>query len=130
MFLLGKELEPYFYDFLTDFGSYSDTSSKLSPTNPRHTEEVIGDSVVLNVDLPGVKEADLEVSHIDNNIRIKGLRKSKKFEYIYTVPKGYDADSAIIKLEDGVLEIKLEKKESAKPRILKLLSRSKSSDSS
>ncbi len=86
----------------------------------------------LEVDLPGVKKEDIDVKIEDNVLVVSAVRKYKneltkddyyicessfgKIERRYSLPESIDTDKVNAKLEDGRLEIELEKTKKAKPK--------------
>ncbi len=90
------------------------------------------DELIVRVDLPGFKKADLDINIDHDVLNISGVRKPAKDEekaerYSYerpfgefcrTVPLPFDIDPEKVsaKLDNGVLEIRLPKSEQAKPR--------------
>lgn len=94
------------------------------------------DSYVFTADLPGVKESDLELSLTGNRLTISGKREEEHkeeddrwfayersygaFSRSFTLPDGVDADHAAAALKDGVLRVRIPKKEEMKPRKIEL----------
>jgi HSP20 family protein len=94
------------------------------------------DEVVIRAELPGVDKKDLDVSMTDNTVTIKGsTRKEEKeekgdyyrceissgsFSRTVTLPAQVDAGKSSAKFKDGVLELKVPKKERAKRRSIKV----------
>lgn len=90
------------------------------------------DGYYITADLPGVAEADLDVTVQDNHLIISGSRRSEErkegenyfvyerragnFSRAFLLPETADADSVEAALRDGVLEVRVAKRESAKPR--------------
>jgi HSP20 family protein len=90
------------------------------------------DQFVLRADLPGLTEADVEVSLEDNVLTVSGERKAEheeKGEGFYrleratgafnrslTLPKGVDGDAITARFDNGVLEVRIPKPEADKPR--------------
>jgi HSP20 family protein len=83
------------------------------------------DAYVFQVDLPGVKEEELDISVTGNRLSISGKRETEKreegetyyctecaygsFTRSFTLPDGVNADDATAKLEAGVLTITVPK---------------------
>lgn len=83
--------------------------------------------LVVKVEIPGVKKEDLDISIKDNTLYIKGEKKEEKeenteavhrvervygaFERVITLPQNVKAQDAKAEYKDGVLEIRLPKKE-------------------
>jgi len=92
--------------------------------------------LVLKADLPDVKLADIEVRVENQTLTLKGERKFEKdesakgfhriersygtFERSFTVPSSVDAEKVAADYKNGVLTVKLPKKEAAKPRQVKI----------
>jgi HSP20 family protein len=90
------------------------------------------DRFVVKVELPGMKEKDLDVSVVGDNLTIKGERKAEsevKEEDYYCCERSYgsffrsidlpsnvDAGKIEANFEDGVLEINLPKAAEVKPK--------------
>lgn len=82
-------------------------------------------SVEISVELPGVKEDDIDVTVTDNTLVIKGEKSDEREEnendfhvversygsYMRTIPLGFDVDDKAIKatIKDGVLSITVKK---------------------
>ncbi|GBC91168.1 Spore protein SP21 [bacterium HR14] len=96
------------------------------------------DEFVLFVTAPGVKEGDMQVEIADGTITISGERKPLiegenvtphyisrlggygKFTVSYTVPTPIDENKVKAVYRNGILEIRLPKAESAKPKTVKV----------
>lgn len=92
------------------------------------------DEYVLEADLPGMTKDDIEVVAMDNAITVKGERKGEhestgkgyhrferrygSFQRTFEIPGGFDSDKVDAKYEDGVLRVKLPKREESKPKQL------------
>jgi HSP20 family protein len=95
--------------------------------------------LVLKADLPEVKLEDIEVRVENQTLTVKGERKFERdetnrgyhriersygvFERSFTVPATVDADKVGADYKNGVLTVKLPKKEAAKPRQVKIESK-------
>ena len=95
-----------------------------------------GDIAYIESELPGVAMDDLELLVTGNELTIHGDRKiaeqpeasyhrreraTGRFSRTLTLPWEIDADKVEARLIDGVLQVKLPKCESCKPRKIKLL---------
>jgi HSP20 family protein len=94
------------------------------------------DELVLRSDLPGVKLEDIDVRVENETLTVRGERrfeqedKTKGFHRIersygnfvrsFSVPATVDTDKVAADYRDGVLTIRLPKKEAAKPRQVKV----------
>jgi HSP20 family protein len=85
------------------------------------------DAYYLEVDVPGVKKEDISIDVEDNALRISGERKLEKsrvddefyrveslygkFERVFNLPEDVDPSKIEAEMEDGVLYIKIPKKQ-------------------
>ncbi len=90
------------------------------------------DAFVVNADLPGVSEKDVDVSVASNVLTIKGEKKNElenkedqvfrreswhgSFQRTLSLPATVDVDKVEAKLRDGVLTVRVPKREEAQPR--------------
>jgi HSP20 family protein len=90
------------------------------------------DAYVVEADLPGVSENDVEITMTGNRLQISGKRDvaeeckqstfycSERFHgsfvRAFTLPDGVDADQASSSFRDGVLTVRLPKRPEAQPR--------------
>jgi HSP20 family protein len=86
--------------------------------------------IVVKAEVPGVKKEDIKVSITDHTLTIRGATEAKKeekrenyyfselskgeFARTLTLPEEVDTSGASAKVVDGMLEITLPKRESAK----------------
>ncbi|MDY7027568.1 MAG: Hsp20/alpha crystallin family protein [Spirochaetota bacterium] len=91
-----------------------------------------GDEIVLTCDLPGVRRDDLDLSISRNVITIKGEKKGEQekegaktfrketwsgsFQRTLSLPETVDPDKVDASMKDGVLTVKIAKREEVKPR--------------
>lgn len=90
-----------------------------------------GDALAVEAEVPGVRMADLEILAVGNELTIKGRRApiegkdltfhrqergTGDFSRVITLPVDVDPDRVEAVLRDGVLNIRLPKAESARPR--------------
>ncbi|MBI2393730.1 MAG: Hsp20/alpha crystallin family protein [Deltaproteobacteria bacterium] len=99
---------------------------RMSSFMPAFEVKETKDAYVLRADIPGVKEADLEVTLTGNRLTIGGKRDAEKQEkhdtwYVYersygsftrsfTLPPGIDANAISASLDKGVLTVNIGKK--------------------
>lgn len=92
--------------------------------------------LILKADLPDVKLEDIEVRVENQTLTLKGERKFEKdesnrgfhrierqygtFVRSFTVPSSVDAERVAAEYKNGVLTVRLPKKEAAKPRQVKI----------
>lgn len=94
------------------------------------------DSIVLNIELPGVTKEDMTLEVKDNTLTIRGEKKLEKdvkedsfhrmertygsFMRAFTLPSTVQQDKVKAKFKDGILEIQIPKAEEAKPKQIKV----------
>ena len=95
-------------------------------TPPVDIEET-DDGYVIEAELPGVKEKDVNIEHVGNEISISGeikererkgvlrrqTRRVGRFAYRVRLPEHIDADKVDAKLDGGVLTVRVPKSERA-----------------
>jgi len=115
----------------TPFGTLLDTEGSVWNRDFAPPLDVYDhdDSVVVRVDLPGVKKEDIEISVVENTLTIKGTKTaettdgpshSERFYGAYsrslTIPSKIAADDVKATYKDGVLEVTLPKLPESKAR--------------
>ena len=94
------------------------------------------EGILLKVEIPGVKQEDINISIEENTLTVKGERKHESqvdeeghsrfersygaFERSVLLPTTVDTDRVKASYKNGVLEIQLPKKEEAKPKTVKV----------
>jgi len=94
------------------------------------------DGITLKVEVPGIKQEDINISLEDSTLTVKGERKHESevneegytrfersygsFERSVILPLTVDANRVKATYKDGVLEIQLPKKEEARPKAIKV----------
>lgn len=71
---------------------------------------------VLTLELPGFKQADVDVTLEKEVLTVNAKRGEKTYVQSVIVPKGVDSEKIEARLEDGLLVLKLGKQALAKPR--------------
>jgi HSP20 family protein len=95
-----------------------------------------GDAVLVKAELPGVDKSSIEVETVGNRLMIAGTRKLQEadessryhrrerqageFRRVFTLPFEIDRDTASASYTDGMLTVRVEKAESARPRQIKI----------
>jgi HSP20 family protein len=90
------------------------------------------DALILKAELPGFSKDDVNVEIKDNTLTLKGQRQDEKevkeeqyhrrersygsFQRTFMLPAIVDAEKATATYKDGVLELRLPKRETAKPK--------------
>jgi HSP20 family protein len=90
-----------------------------------------GDALYAEAEIPGVRQEDLEVYAVGNELTINGTRQPREgqdvsyhrrergtgaFTRVITLPVDIEAEKVQATLKDGVLTVKLPKAEKARPR--------------
>ncbi len=104
------------------------------PLNVFETGE--GDAVLVRAELPGVEKDSIEVETVGNRVMIAGSRKLQEadersryhrrerqageFRRVFTLPFEINRESASASYTDGMLTVRVEKAESARPRQIKI----------
>lgn len=94
------------------------------------------DALILHAELPGVKREDIEISLDNGVLTLRGSRNLEKeteersyhriersygqFIRSFTLPRSVDADRITANFTDGVLEIRMPRREENKPRSIKI----------
>jgi len=98
-----------FYSF-TDFACPQTTSKFKQRINYDITSDDM--SLMLTVDLPGVKKEDLQVEASGQTISVKAKRVDEDCSTIYKISKDYDLNQVDAQLIDGVLTLKFNRAKS------------------
>jgi len=93
-------------------------------------------SIVLNIEVPGIDERDIDVSIVNNTLTVRGERRFEKeekeenfqrierhygsFTRSFTLPNSVNPEQVSAHYDKGVLKIRLEKKVEAKPKQIKV----------
>jgi HSP20 family protein len=90
------------------------------------------DALILKAELPGFSKNNVNVELKDNSLRLKGQRQDEKevkeeqyhrrervygsFQRTFMLPATVDSEKMTATYKDGVLELRLPKRETAKPK--------------
>jgi HSP20 family protein len=131
------------FDPLTNFRAWEDAFSRMlsEPQNNRPWSPAVDvyeteNELVLKADLPEVEAKDVDVRVENQTLTLTGERKFEsdkaekgfhriernygKFMRSFTVPNTFDTGNVTASFKNGVLTVKLPKKEAAKPRQIKI----------
>ena len=132
--VLQNRLNSIFNDFARPEGAQESlTVGNFVPAVDVYEDE---QQLVLKLEVPGVKQEDLDVRVENQTLTVKGERrfeseeKEENFHRIerrfgtftrsFSLPVTVDTNSIAAKYENGVLAIQLSKKEAAKPKQVKV----------
>ena len=120
---LQNRLNSLFQEYNRGEGDALTTAAFVPPVDVYEDEH----KIVLKLEVPGLKESDLDIQIENNVLTVKGERKFEKeekeenfhrierrygsFYRSFTIPAGYEA---------GVLKVELEKRAEAKPKQIKV----------
>lgn len=118
-----------FRDFDALFGQLNRWTNEVT-WSPLADVSETDDSYVIELDLPGIGRDDVAIDLDGTQLAItgevkererKGLshrrtRRTGRFAYRVTLPRGVDGEKVDASLSDGVLTVRVPKSESAKPR--------------
>jgi len=121
-----------------DFAQPNDAQETLSAGNFVPAVDIYEDEhkLLLKLEVPGIRQEDLDVRLENQTLTVKGQRKFESeekeenfhrierrfgsFARSFTLPVSIDTSSVAAKYENGVLAIQLAKKEAAKPKQVKI----------
>ena len=84
---------------------------------PRFLVTERADGFVLSADVPGIKEADLDITLASGRLTVAGKRDGHgSFQRAFTLPDSVDGEQVTAELRDGVLTLLVPKKAAAQPR--------------
>jgi len=122
-------MDRLFEDF---FGSPARWEANEAAFSPRTDIQEDENELSLTFELPGMDKGDIKVSVVDGVLSVSGERKFKKedkganyirseirtgsFSRSFTLPDTVDADKISADYKDGLLLVKMAKKEEVKPK--------------
>lgn len=121
----------YFYPYPRRMARRSMDRSEQHQLNVNIREE--NDAYILSALVPGLKADDLNIQVLDDVLRIEGEYKTESAAYLLSelpngsftrtlrLPAVIDADHIEAQITDGVLNLRLPKAESAKPKKIKVV---------
>ncbi|MCX7920320.1 MAG: Hsp20/alpha crystallin family protein [bacterium] len=126
---IRDEMDRLFDNFFARIGERGAFDTSWAPSVDIYETK---DAVVIDAELPGIKQNDISVTVSDNVLTIKGEKKQEKevkeenyhrveraygsFSRSFTLPVGVQSDKIKASYKDGVLKITLPKAEEAKPK--------------
>jgi HSP20 family protein len=130
---LQNRLNSIFQDYNRgDVGDALSASSFVPPVDIYEDEH----RIVLKLEVPGMKQDDLDIQLENNTLTVRGERKLEKeekeenfhrierrygsFYRAFTIPSTVNPDSVKADYDAGVLRVQLEKRAEAKPKQIKV----------
>jgi HSP20 family protein len=117
----------------TGYGDELTTSGSFVPPVDIYEDE---NSISLRLEIPGMKQEDLDIRLENNTLTVRGERKFEKeekeenfhrierrygsFSRSFTLPNTVDTENVSADYKDGVLEISLAKRAETKPKQIKV----------
>jgi HSP20 family protein len=133
-------LQDRVHSLFQDFGGESSTVTAAS-FSPAVDVYENAEKVVLKLDVPGVKEEDLDIRVENQTLTVRGERKFEKeekeenfhrierrygsFFRSFSVPTTVDTENVVASYDACVLKLELKKKASAQPKQIKIGSAAK-----
>jgi HSP20 family protein len=129
---LQNRMNSLFQEFNRSEGDALTTAAFVPPVDIYEDEH----KIVLKLEVPGLKESDLDIQLENNVLTIRGERKFEKeekeenfhrierrygsFYRSFTVPNTVNSESVKASYDAGVLKLELEKRPEAKPKQIKV----------
>ena len=114
----------------------ADDQTALADWSPTSDVVETGDEILIKVELPGIEQKEVEVEIVDGVLTIKGERKMEKhaeekgfrrtertygtFLRSFALPANVALETITASFANGLLEVRLPKKEEAKQRSIKV----------
>lgn len=133
---LRTEMDRLFYDLSRGLPQWSTAPFTAGRSFPAVNVWESEQELFAEAELPGLKEADVEIFVVGNELTIKGERRSGEqekvafhrrergvgaFTRVVHLPVDVDSSRVAATLRDGVLLVTLPKAEAAKPRKIKVV---------
>ena len=98
------------------FGDLNDLDFNHSCSDYKETK----DGYQFEVNLAGIKREDIKVSLEDGLLKVEAEKDGNKYAKNFQVPEKADASSPVARHEDGILYLKINKKQESKPVDIKI----------
>jgi len=130
---ISREVDSFFNDFFNFPILKTDGQADFIPRVDISEDD---DKVVMEIEVPGMKKDDFKIVVENNVLTISGERVSKKetknknyvrsemssgyFCRSFTLPDSVDKEKIDAEYKDGILELKMTKREEAKPKAIEV----------
>ena len=124
------------WDPFREMAPFLSSGASVATFTPAFEVKETKESYIFKADVPGVKEEDIDITHIGNRLTVSGKRDAEKEEqndtfYMYernygsftrsfTLPDGIDAEHINAELKEGVLSLVVPKTPEAQPKKISL----------
>ncbi len=136
---LRREMDRLFQDFTPARSSGADTDAEQAVWAPRADLAETEDAYVIVLDIPGVKQSDLQITIEDDTLKVGGERtfgrEAENGQY-HRIERSYgrffrafrfgspiDSTGVDADVDDGVLTVRIPKAEASKPRRIQVRTR-------
>jgi HSP20 family protein len=132
---LQNRMNSLFQDFSRNQGGEADLPTTTGFVPPVDVYED-GHKIVLKLEVPGIKQDDLDIRIENNTLTVRGERKFEKeekeenfhrierrygsFFRAFTLPTTVDTENVKANYDSGVLRLELDKRAEAKPKQIKI----------
>lgn len=89
------------------FGVIRELLEQLELATPRVDITHVGDELLIQVDLPGISPADMQVTIDDYALELEGQHNDRRFLRVVPLPQHVDPNSAQATFDKGVLEVRV-----------------------
>jgi HSP20 family protein len=125
---MHRNMDRFFDEVLNGSRAAAPVSHAWGASEVKETPEYF----LLSLDLPGVPREQLKIESKEGELTIEASRRVEwlhaeapkqdtlQYRRVFALPKSVDAERIEARLQDGVLQIALPKKEAVKPRQIKL----------
>ncbi len=130
---LQREMNRLFQDYSVGRGDEELSASSFVPPVDIYEDE---HSVILKMEVPGIEQKDLDIRVENNTLTVRGERKFEKdekeenfhrierrygsFMRSFSLPQTVDTENINADYDNGVLKIRLAKREETKPKQIKV----------
>lgn len=90
-----------------EYGNTVGQRGLIGTGEPLTDVAVDGDSVILTMEIPGVKKEDIQLTGGEDSVTVSVDDPSRKFERTVSLPCRVDTESAAASYNNGILEIRM-----------------------
>lgn len=127
----SRRLDPLFADFFRPLVNGREGQREIDQTYPRTDVYENANEYVVSMDAPGIQKGDIEIKYEGGRLTITGRRRFLEQEGVryhvkesftgafarsFNLPDNVEGDKIAAEVRDGVLTVRIPKREEAKPR--------------